>query len=194
MKTARLPRLALTAAALGLALTATGCTYFNPVQTHDFYQAADGTNGSVTGADAASTFEVGVRNAIVVVDESGTGELVASVVNYSDETQSVTLTGNLAQAGAEGRGVVTGEEVFTTTVTVAPKGVVKIGPASLVGSGESGAEAPTAVSTEDFPADPGTMMLLTMDAAGESTTITLPITSTSLPYYQGDEASDGGQG
>ena len=58
-------RLALSVAALGLALAASGCTFMSPVQTNDFYQAGDGTNANL---EVDGQFHTGVRNAVLVLD------------------------------------------------------------------------------------------------------------------------------
>ena len=69
-------RSVLSAAALGLALAASGCTYMSPVQTKDFYQAADGTNANI---EQDGALYAGVRNALLVIEEDGTAEFSATI-------------------------------------------------------------------------------------------------------------------
>ena len=107
-------RLVLSAAAMGLALAASGCTYLSPVQTHEFYQAGDGTNANITQDDALFA---GVRNAVLVFGEDGTPVFTASVVNYSDEEITVDL-----------EGIADGASIFSTQVQVPAQGTVKLGP------------------------------------------------------------------
>ena len=152
-------RLVLSAAALGLAVAASGCSYFNPVQTHDFYQAADGTNANLeqdSGALAA-----GVRNVIVVVDDSGAAELRGSAVNYLKDPVTLELEGSAD-----------GASVFTASVDVPAGGSVELGP----DAGEQAVE----IGTLDVA--PGDIMQLTVSMDGESTEISLPVTNTELAY------------
>jgi hypothetical protein len=176
VKSSRRVRFALTAAAVGLALGASGCSYMNPVQTHDFYQAADGTNASVT--DANHQFVVGVRNAIVVVDSSKRGDLVASVVNYTDKDQTVELTGTHD-----------GTTVFTKTLPLTSGQTVKIGPADIQDGGKSAA---VQVGADDFPVATGEVMNLTLTVDGQDDKITLPVTGQSLEYYTGNTSAEKG--
>lgn len=182
----RRPRIALAAAAACLAVTASGCSYFNPVQTHEFYQSADGTNVSIT-AENGELFEVGVRNAIVLVDDAGNGELIGSVVNYTGESRSVQIEGTYE-----------GSSVFSSTINLESQEVVKLGPAELHGEQDSSAVEGTApgeetsterieVSTPQFPVATGSTMELTIDADGRSETVTLPVTGTQLPYFGSGE-------
>lgn len=180
MKSVRRPRFALAAAAMGLALASTGCSYFNPVQTHDFYQAADGMNASLT-SESTGVFELGIRNAIVVVGEDGTGQLLGTLVNYTAEPAQVTITASLPD----------GAEVLSETVELEPGTEVKLTPPDLDGGEQPGVAETVDVSAADFPAEPGTIIELTLSSGDRSETISLPVTGTTLPYYQG---SDGGEG
>lgn len=164
-------RLVLSVAALGLVAAASGCSYFNPVQTHDFYQAADGTNANLeqdSGALAA-----GVRNAIVVVDDSGSAELRGSAVNYLEDDITLDLEGSVDGASA-----------FTASVAVRAGGSVELGP----GEGEQ------AVDIAALDVAPGDIMQLTVTLDGESTEISLPVTDTTLAYYQDSSADPNGEG
>lgn len=181
MKSLRRPRLALAVAAMALSLGATGCSYMNPVQTHDFYQAADGTNVSLQ--DHSDNFTFGVRNAVVVVDDAKRGELLASVVNYTDEDATVTLEGTDE-----------GTVIFSQRLKVPANSAVQIEPKNLHKNQDPGEAAPTEVGVDDFPVAAGATMQLTMSVDGQERTETMPVTNTSLAYYKGSgsPASDGG--
>lgn len=165
MKIVRRPRrLVLSTVAAALALTASGCAYFNDTQTHEFYQAADGVNVNPTG--------VGVRNAIVVVDETGTGHLVTTVVNQTGEDATARLVAT-----------VDGSTVIDAQVPVSAGGTVPVG-----GEGEQ------QVTATDLGVKPGDMMELTVSAPGQDDASSpLPVTDTSLEYYR-SIGSDGGEG
>ncbi|WP_205678889.1 hypothetical protein [Brachybacterium endophyticum] len=180
MKSVRRPRLALTVAALALSLGATGCSYMNPVQTHDFYQAADGTNVSLV--DAEKNFTVGVRNAIVIVDDSQRGELLGSVVNYTDKPVTVKIQGDYE-----------GTTVFSDSVEVPAHETVQVEPKSLQKNKDPQESNPIRIGADDFPVDPGKTMKLTMSADGKKRTETLPVTDSSLSYYKSG-GSEGGSG
>lgn len=164
----RLRRPVLAAAALGLAAAASGCAYFSPVQTQDFYQTADGTNASIV--DEQGTFEIGVRNAIVVVDDDGTAALRGSVVSYSTEQATVELTGE-----------VEGSPAFSASVTVAPGEVIELGPD----------EGQQEVAIEGLTVEPGDVIDLVVTATGKTVEASLPVTDTTLAYY-GDPSDAGG--
>lgn len=160
-------RFVLSAAALGLALAATGCTYLSPVQTKDFYQAADGTNASL---EQSGTMFAGVRNALLVIDGDGNAAFSATAVNYSDEELAVTL-----------EGVVEGSAIFSTRVTVPAHGTVDLGP----GEGRQ----PVQVSAIDVR--PGSIVELEVTAGEGATAISLPVYDDSLEYLN-LEPSDAG--
>ncbi|MFC7458394.1 hypothetical protein ACFQS2_14495 [Brachybacterium sp. GCM10030267] len=153
-------RLVLSAAALGLALAATGCTYFNPVQTHDFYQAGDGTNANI---EQSGQLAAGIRNAIVVVAEDGSAAFSATAVNYTDQELTVELKG----IGDDG------STVFSSQVTVPAQQTLELGP----GEGQE------PVEIGDLGAQPGSVIDLSITVGEQSTVITLPIISTELGHY-----------
>lgn len=154
MKNVRRPRrLALVVAAAGIALTASGCTAFNPMQTHDFYQAADGTNANPEG--------VGVRNAILVLGDGGDGEVYLTVANETTEDATAELTGTFE-----------GQEVFSASIPVAAGETVMVG----AGDGEQ-------IHVRDAAPKPGDIMELTVASGDSSTTISLPVMDDSLGYY-----------
>ncbi|WP_114856533.1 hypothetical protein [Brachybacterium sp. YJGR34] len=159
-------RLVLAAAALGLALSASGCAVFSPVQTHDFYQAADGTNATLE-QDGASV--AGVRNAVLYLAEDGTATFFATVVNYSDQDISVELE------GLEGS-----SSLFDATVTVPAHETVRLG------SGEDQQEVPVG----EVAAVPGSILDLEVSAEGLSETISLPTVEGSLGHFEQPAAAE----
>ncbi|MDN5820365.1 MAG: hypothetical protein L0H74_07465 [Brachybacterium sp.] len=161
-------RSVLSAAALGLALAATGCTYMSPVQTKDFYQAADGTNGSITQDEALFA---GVRNAVLVVADDGTPMFSATVVSYAHEEITVSLEGLTSD----------GSSLFSTEVQVPAGGVVELGP----GEGRQ----PVPIGASDVV--PGTVLNLDITADGQTTTISLPALDASLEHYEIEDDTDG---
>lgn len=161
-------RLVLSAAALGLALAATGCSYLNPIQTHEFYQAADGTNANLEGDNGR--FSVGVRNVAVVLGEDGSATLYGAVVNYSGEDATVELEGT-----SEG------------TVDFSGQVPVAAGQTVLLGAGEE--EHLVSIGSVGTPA--GALMELTVTAGDQSTEISLPVLDTTLEYY-GEDAVNAG--
>lgn len=165
-------RLALAAAALGLALGATGCQYLNPVQTHEFYQAADGTNANLEVDGMVAT---GARNMVLLLAEDGSAQLLGSVANYTTEDATVELEGSLD-----------GSSVFSGSVTVPAGDTVSLG----------AGEDQQSVQVGSVDVEAGATMDLTVTSGGESATITIPVLDTTLEYYKGLEggASDGGQG
>jgi len=160
-------RSVLSAAALGLALAATGCTYMSPVQTKDFYQAADGTNANI---EQNGALLAGVRNAVLVVGEDGTPVLSATVANYSAEELTVSVE------GLDG-----GSSIFSADVQVPAQGAVGLG------TGEGREVVPIGA----IDAVPGTILDLEVTAGGESTSISLPVIDSSLEYYGTPEPAAG---
>ena len=160
-------RLVLSAAALGLALAATGCTYMSPVQTHDFYQASDGTNANI---EQDGQLYAGVRNAVLTLGEDGTPVLTGSVVNYSDEEVTVELEG----LGEEG-------SLFDASIKVPAQGVVELGP-------DAGQQL---VQVGAVNVIPGTILDLTVTADGQSTTISLPTVESSISHYDRSQPAEG---
>ena len=161
-------RLVLSAAALGLALAASGCTYLSPVQTHEFYQAADGTN-AVVELDGAA--QAGVRNAVLVFGEDGTATFSATVVNHSAEDITVEL-----------EGLSEGSAVFSSTVEVPSRGTVRLGP---------GEDSQQTVPVTADGVLPGSVLELNVSVGGESTTISLPTFEDNLSHYQTEAPAAG---
>lgn len=151
-------RLVLSAAALGFALAASGCSVFSPVQTHDFYEAADGTNANL---EQSGALYAGMRNALIVVGEDGAATFYGTAVNYSDETISIDLEGSAEETVA-----------FTTSVSVPANGTVALGPD----------EGQQQVPVEQLPVKPGALIDLDVSAGGESTTITVPVLEGSVGH------------
>lgn len=163
-------RLALAVAAVGLALGAAGCGYLSPIQTHDFYQTADGTNLNLEqGGEPA----IGTRNMIVVVADDGQATLFGTVANYTTEDATVEL-----------EGAADGQTAFAGRVSVPAGQTVQIGP-------DSGQHL---VQIGKLDVKPGALMKLTVTAIGETGTVTLPVTNTELDYYKKADSSDGAKG
>lgn len=161
-------RSVLSAAALGLALVATGCTYLSPVQTKYFYPAADGTNANITSGDGA--LYAGVRDAVLVVAEDGTPSFTATVASYAEEEITVSLEG-LAE----------GSTLFSADVQVPAHGVTELGPG----------EGRQAVPIDAVDLTPGTIVNLEVTADGQTTTISLPVLDDSLEYYDTEDPAAG---
>ncbi|GAA1490283.1 hypothetical protein [Brachybacterium sacelli] len=159
-------RLVLSAAALGFALAASGCAYFSPVQTHDFYQAGDGNNVSI---HQAGSLYAGVRNALVVAEEGGGDPAFSgTVVNYTDETITVEL-----------EGVAEDTTLFATSVSVGPRESVELGRT----------EGRQQVPITGIPTSPGHLIGLQVTAGGETNTVNVPVMPISLEHY-GPEAQN----
>lgn len=163
--TAPIKRIAMTtAAAAAVVLSAAGCQYLNDTQTHDFYQAADGTNAFEKG--------VGVRNAVLVLDKSGKGTLFATVSNDTANPGTASLEGS-----------VKGQAIFSSTVQAPAQGSTKVG-----GSGNQ------QIIATNVAAKPGDIAQLTVTVDGQgSTTISLPVVDQEMSYYKQATASDGGK-
>lgn len=160
-------RFVLSAAALGLALSASGCAYMSPVQTHDFYAASDGTNANI---EMDGHLFAGVRNAVLVLGEDGTPVFSSSVVNYSDEEITVEIEG-LSEEGS----------IFAASVQVPAQGSVQLGPD----------EGQQLVPVGAVNVVPGTILDLEFVAGGQSTTISLPTIETTLEHYERDQPTAG---
>jgi len=71
---------------VAVALGTTGCTFITHQATTISYPASDGVNVQSTGGPVV------VRNAFVVADaDGGAGNLVAALVNESDQTATLTI-------------------------------------------------------------------------------------------------------
>lgn len=81
------PRL-IAAVALGatIALGATGCTFITPQDTLDIKNISEGVDVSSTGGPVV------VRNALIVATDDGSaGNLVAALINSSEDSATVTV-------------------------------------------------------------------------------------------------------
>lgn len=162
MTTRRSRRAFLVAASLGLATAASGCAYFNPRQTFDFYQAADGTNANPQG--------VGVRNAMLVVDASGKGTLYTTVTNTLDKDSTAHLEGSYQ-----------GSAVFSAEVPVKAGSVTPVG-----GSGQQKIDA-TSVA-----APAGSIMELTVSSPDQDpVTISMPVVDSAAAFVGGSDGGQG---
>lgn len=158
--TRRTRRLALAAASVSMILGATGCAYLNPVQTHEFYRAAEGINTTLSTTDSEAVVEV--RNMYLVVDESGRGELIGFLNNPTQESQTVTID---VKDGD-------GATIINQNVTLDAGEDLPIGPAEDFSLGQ-----------DNTSAVPGANAILTLSgSAFETTELTLLVEDTSLGY------------
>lgn len=159
-------RLVLSVAALGLALSASGCAYINPTQTHEFYQSSDGTNANL---EQSGMVTAGVRNALVLIGEDGAATFSGTVANYTSEEITVEV-----------EGLIEGSVAFATQVTVPASGTIELGP----GPDQQ------AVAIGELDTAAGELMDLTLSADGESTEITMPVIDNTLGYFEQDAAEE----
>lgn len=152
--------LALAAAALGLALGATGCSFMNPVQTHEFYQAADGTNANI---NQDGKLAVGARNMLVLAAEDGSAQLLGSVANYTPDEVTIELEGSAD-----------GTVAFSTSVAVPAGGVVTLGDGEDQQLAEIG----------QLDVEPGAVMDLKVTGADGEAVITIPVLDETLDHYK----------
>nr|WP_142045513.1 hypothetical protein [Arthrobacter sp. SLBN-100] len=86
MNRAQRGKLALTAAALGIGLLASGCGYTNPQQTSEQYQSSDGINTDLG--------PLKLRNMLIVSSgEKEPGRLIGAVYNSSSKDVTLKLNG-----------------------------------------------------------------------------------------------------
>lgn len=146
-------RLVASAAISALVLLgATGCTFITPQSTKIEYAASDGVN--VTGEYGP----LDVRNAFIVANEDGSvGNLVAAIVNPTDEKATLTIT-------VEG--------IDPMAVTVPAGGTVSLG----------ADEEPLRIV--DLDTKPGATIEVHFQS-GDSTGVktSVPVLDGSLPYY-----------
>lgn len=165
----RIRRLAVAAASVAMALGASGCAYFNPMQTHEFYRAADGISTTLTTTEGMAGIHL--RNAQLIVDDEGRAELYAYLSNTTDQQQSVTLAATAAD----------GSTILNQTVQLPAGEGVTIGP-----------DGDETIGQDSTTATPGDNAAMTVSGDGiEQQEITLPVADTSLGYT-GSGASDGG--
>lgn len=85
----KLRPLSRAAALMGIAaFSLSGCAYFNPTQTHHFYQPAEGALLNFTPEGASKP--VGVRNLLAVEGANGV-QVTGAIVNQSTEDFTVSL-------------------------------------------------------------------------------------------------------
>ncbi|GAT73951.1 DNA modification methylase [Microbacterium hydrocarbonoxydans] len=141
-------------AALGalVLLGATGCTFISPQATTIEYSASDGVN--ISDADGP----LDVRNVFIVANEDGSvGNLVAAIVNPTDEKATLTIT-------------LAGIDPFA--VTVPAHGTVSLG----------ADEEP--LSIVDLDTKPGaTVEVHFQSGDGSGAKADVPVLDGTLPYY-----------
>ncbi|MCT1866270.1 hypothetical protein M3B90_01810 [Dermabacter sp. p3-SID358] len=92
-------------AAFGLS----GCAYFNPMQTHHFYQPAEGALINFTPEGASKP--VGVRNLLAVKDANGV-KVTGALVNQSSQDYTVDLNFVEGVSGSASINVPAGETIM----------------------------------------------------------------------------------
>lgn len=146
-------RLVASAALSALVLLgATGCTFITPQATKTEYAASDGVN--ISDADGP----IDVRNALIIANEDGSvGNLIAAIVNPTDEKATLTIT-------------LEGIEPFA--VTVPADGTVSLG---------ADAEPLRIVGLDTKPGATVEIHFQSGDSAGVKSEV--PVLDGSLPYY-----------
>ena len=158
---------AAAAASLALALGASGCAFLSPVQTHEFYQASDGTNGMLRPEEGGAG--VKMRNAQLIVDEDGRAEFSAFFGNDSAETQTVSIDVTTLD----------GTTVISQSIEIPAHQSLTVGP-----------NADESIGQDDTTAQPGDYAELVLSGQGMTeVTINLPVNDTSLGYPE-DITSD----
>ncbi len=157
-------RIAAAAGAISLAALFSGCSYMNPIQTHEFYQPAEGSVENLFPSGNPGE-PVGLRNVYVVVDSSGKPTVVGGLANDTTEDQQVTLVGKNGDT-----------ELFSTTVTVPAQGMVSFGQ-----------EIPAIEVSSLGGAKPGDNVDFEFSVGGESLTATIPVLDESLGYTSQNE-------
>lgn len=157
----RRPSVRITAAAGAISLAAlfSGCSYMNPIQTHEFYQPAEGSVKNLFPSGNPGE-PVGLRNVYVVADESGKATVVGALANDTTEDQQVTLVGKSG-----------GSELFSTTVTVPAQGMVSFGD-----------QVPAIEVASMGDAKPGDNVDIEFSVGEESLVATIPVLDDSLGY------------
>ncbi|MFT4136491.1 glycoside hydrolase family 30 beta sandwich domain-containing protein [Microbacterium sp.] len=146
------PRLiASFAVGVAVVLGATGCNMIAPQATTIPYSASDGVNIPSSGP-------LKVRNALIVADESGEdGNLVAAIVNDTDEKQTLNI-------GVNGK---------TKTVNVDARSIVSLG----------ADDKPLLLSGIDTK--PGAGLAVTFQSGdGTAVEFAVPVIDGELPYYE----------
>ena len=97
----KLRPLSRAAALMGIAaFSLSGCAYFNPTQTHHFYQPAEGALLNFTPEGASKP--VGVRNLLAVKGANGV-QVTGAIVNQSTEDFTINVpAGETIKIGGEG--------------------------------------------------------------------------------------------
>ena len=135
-------------------LGTTGCTFISPQSTKIDYSPSDGVN--VPDSDGP----LDVRNVFIVANEDGSvGNLIAAIVNPTDERATLTIT-------------LAGIDPFT--VTVPANGTVSLG---------AGTEDPLRIV--DLDAKPGaTVEVHFQSGDGTGARTEIPVLDGTLPYYR----------
>ena len=156
----KLRPLSRAAALMGIAaFSLSGCAYFNPMQTHHFYQPAEGALVNFTPEGAAQP--IGVRNLLAVEGANGV-QVTGAVVNQSSQDYTVRLNFVEGASGSASINVPAGETVMI---------------------GGEGAE-PIEVTTSKKPGD---NILVDVTVGEETQRLTVQLLDESLEYLAPEE-------
>lgn len=151
-------RLAATAGLAMLSLSLSGCAYFNPMQTHHFYQPAE---GAVANFEVAGPHNpVGARN-ILITSTGNSATLTGAFSNQTEEDREITI------------------EVSYKGKTVGSHSV-KIPAADTVFLGTKDGEAPMELA--GFQGKPGENATAKLTVEGQSKDLTVQVLDDSLEY------------
>ena len=147
-------KLAAVAVAASVAFGTAGCTFMTPVATQNAYQPGDGVNVDLGMMPSL----VSARNFVYLVNASGTGALIGSVINQGSQETNLTIS--------------------TGTVSSS----VRVPAAGKLDFGYNGAAALDLGVTSA----PGTLIKLTVaDGAGDSKDINVPVLDGTFTEYAG---------
>jgi hypothetical protein len=139
--------------AAGILLGTSACGFFAPQATTIHYDASDGVSGNVG--------EIAVRNALLISDNAGNANFVATIVNQGNKAQSVKVQYQ------------SGSDKVTRSVNVKANSTANLG----------SAEAP-AVTFDTIDSKPGSLMPVFVQY-GQTTGVELlvPVLDGTLPQY-----------
>lgn len=159
----KLRPLSRAAALMGIAaFSLGGCAYVNPMQTHHFYQPAEGALVNFTPEGAAQP--IGVRNLLAVEGANGV-QVTGAVVNQSSQDYTVQLNFVEGASGSASINVPAGETVM------------------IGGEGAEGAEAIDVTTSKK----PGDNVLVDVTVGEETQRLTVQLLDESLEYLAPEE-------
>ncbi|MCU1408439.1 MAG: hypothetical protein JWM23_519 [Microbacteriaceae bacterium] len=136
----------------GILLGTSACGFFAPQATTIHYDASDGVSGNVG--------DVAVRNALLISDNAGAANFIATLVNQGDKAQSVKVQYE------------SGGDKVTRSINVQANSTANLG-----------ADSP-AVTFQEIDSKPGSLMPVFVQY-GETTGVELlvPVLDGTLPQY-----------